>query len=186
MPSENQIQRYTNKSNARRALTKIGQPARDAHESLLREDHVGIYFVTADAEKVVRDAKKQAAPAAPRVTTVQPVNPVVVQGALEAIQEADVGKPPVFDPALAAAKVLKAKSEKAPRPAPVLVNGVRRPMKGKCADVWTELDKLNETAVPTIVEVKALNESKGWNINNTTIEFYAWRKFNGLNVKKGA
>lgn len=64
-------------------------------------------------------------------------------------------------------------------------NGVRRPIKGKCADVWNALDNMLPNGVPTIGNVRDLAKSNGWNINNATIEFYAWRKFHGLNNKGG-
>ncbi|AHN84553.1 hypothetical protein 9g_00037 [Enterobacteria phage 9g] len=64
-------------------------------------------------------------------------------------------------------------------------NGVRRPVKGKCADVWNALDNMLPNNVPTIGNVRDLAKVNGWNINNATIEFYAWRKFNGLNNKGG-
>ncbi|QXV77189.1 hypothetical protein bas19_0076 [Escherichia phage ChristophMerian] len=64
-------------------------------------------------------------------------------------------------------------------------NGVRRPIKGKCADVWNALDNMLPNSVPTIGNVRDLAKANGWNINNATIEFYAWRKFNGLNNKGG-
>lgn len=57
-------------------------------------------------------------------------------------------------------------------------NGVRKPIRGKCADVWAALTEVNEAGTaPTIADVRALAEKHGWNINNATIEFYAWRKF---------
>lgn len=62
-------------------------------------------------------------------------------------------------------------------------NNVRRPLKGKCADVWAALDEINITRRPTIVDVRALVNEKQWNQNNATIEFYAWRKYNGYNTK---
>lgn len=64
-------------------------------------------------------------------------------------------------------------------------NGVRRPIKGKCADVWNALDNMLPNGVPTIGNVRDLAKANGWNINNATIEFYAWRKFIGLNNKGG-
>lgn len=64
-------------------------------------------------------------------------------------------------------------------------NGVRRPIKGKCADVWNALDNMLPDGVPTIGNVRDIAKANSWNINNATIEFYAWRKFNGLNNKGG-
>lgn len=62
-------------------------------------------------------------------------------------------------------------------------NGVRRPIKGKCADVWAALDEMqatHPTAAINIADVRALAVDKGWNLNNATIEFYGWRKFNAV------
>lgn len=64
-------------------------------------------------------------------------------------------------------------------------NGVRRPIKGKCADVWNALDNMLPNGVPTIGNVRDLAKANDWNVNNATIEFYAWRKFHGLNNKEG-
>lgn len=72
-----------------------------------------------------------------------------------------------------APKASKARSE--------VRNGVRKPIKGKCAEIWatlTAVQEISETNTPlTISEVKALAATHGWNLNNATIEFYGWRKF---------
>lgn len=57
-------------------------------------------------------------------------------------------------------------------------NGVKRPSVGTvCGTVWAEFD-----ANPTIAakELPALADKHGWNKNNVSCEFYAWRKFNGI------
>jgi len=62
-------------------------------------------------------------------------------------------------------------------------NGVKRPSAGGlCRAVWDALDDLREKtgATPTAVDVKALAEANNWNRNNAMIEFYQWRKFNGI------
>ncbi|PLP98743.1 hypothetical protein [Cupriavidus pauculus] len=54
-------------------------------------------------------------------------------------------------------------------------NGVKRPRAGGlCAQVWDWLDA-HPTA--TVKEVKAAAPAQGWNENNVSCEFYAWRKF---------
>ncbi len=63
-------------------------------------------------------------------------------------------------------------------------NGVRKPIKGKCAEVWamlTAMQELHPHAAINIADVRALAETQGWNLNNATIEFYGWRKFHGYN-----
>ena len=63
-------------------------------------------------------------------------------------------------------------------------NGVRKPIKGKCAEIWSTLDDLLANELPTIKHVRDLAQANNWNLNNATIEFYGWRKFHGLNNKK--
>lgn len=61
-------------------------------------------------------------------------------------------------------------------------NGVKRPsVGGMCRAVWDALDGLVAAGTaPTAKDVKALSETHGWNANNASIEFYQWRKFNGI------
>lgn len=57
-------------------------------------------------------------------------------------------------------------------------NGVKRPgAGGKCAAVWEYLD-MNASA--TAKDMREFANSVGWNMNNTLIEYYQWRKFHGL------
>jgi hypothetical protein len=47
--------------------------------------------------------------------------------------------------------------------------------------VWDYLDDVIAAGdTPTIKQVKATAEEYGWNVNNASIEFYQWRKFNGI------
>lgn len=65
-------------------------------------------------------------------------------------------------------------------------NGIKRPsIGGKCRAIWDALDAHAETTGddPTAKDVKALAADHGWNPNNASIEFYQWRKFNGVNSK---
>lgn len=65
-------------------------------------------------------------------------------------------------------------------------NGVKRPSAGgKCRAIWDTLDAYvadpdNEGQQPTSKIVKAIAEEEGWNPTNAMIEFYNWRKFNGV------
>jgi hypothetical protein len=59
-------------------------------------------------------------------------------------------------------------------------NGVKRPSEGTvCRAIWDELDK---HAGIDSKGVRALAIKNEWNLNNASIEFYQWRKFN--KVKK--
>lgn len=60
-------------------------------------------------------------------------------------------------------------------------NGVRRPIKGKCAEVWSTLDDIKKQGSEIDIRVvREVADQKGWNLNNATIEFYGWRKFHAV------
>ena len=62
-------------------------------------------------------------------------------------------------------------------------NGVKRPSAGGlCRAVWDACWAHQEITgtPPTAKEVKAIAETNGWNTNNASIEYYQWRKFNGI------
>jgi len=62
-------------------------------------------------------------------------------------------------------------------------NGIKRPSAGgRCRAVWDALDAYRaETGeLPTAKVVASLAADEGWNPNNASIEFYQWRKFNGI------
>jgi hypothetical protein len=63
-------------------------------------------------------------------------------------------------------------------------NGIKRPsVGGLCRQVWDAMDALREAqegVVPTSQQARALAAERGWNLNNAMIEFYQWRKYNGI------
>lgn len=62
-------------------------------------------------------------------------------------------------------------------------NGITQPsIGGKCRAVWDALSAYQaETGeLPTAKVVGDLAADEGWNPNNASIEFYQWRKFNGI------
>jgi hypothetical protein len=62
-------------------------------------------------------------------------------------------------------------------------NGVKRPSKGGvCREVWDYLDTFRDTGprMPTAKDVREEAPRYKWNSNNAMIEFYQWRKFNGI------
>lgn len=68
-------------------------------------------------------------------------------------------------------------------------NGVKRPSAGGlCRAVWDACWAHQEATglPPTAKEVKALAEVNGWNPNNASIEYYQWRKFNGISGRIAA
>jgi hypothetical protein len=66
-------------------------------------------------------------------------------------------------------------------------NGVKRPsVGGKCRVIWDFLDAVYQggKVMPTSAMVKEAAENNGWNPNNASIEFYQWRKFNGISGRQ--
>lgn len=54
---------------------------------------------------------------------------------------------------------------------------------GACHAVWESMDEVRAAqngAIPHIRQLKALATKNGWNMNNAIIEYYRWRKFNGI------
>jgi hypothetical protein len=67
-------------------------------------------------------------------------------------------------------------------------NGVKRPSAGGlCRQVWDFCDSQHSAdAVPSVKDVKLEAEARGWNPNNASIEYYAWRKFMGIRGRQPA
>jgi hypothetical protein len=59
-------------------------------------------------------------------------------------------------------------------------NGIKRPsVGGTCRAAWDAFDHIGiKTA--TAQSARELAEAHGWNKNNTSIEFYQWRRFHGV------
>lgn len=78
----------------------------------------------------------------------------------------------------------KTATEKKVKAPAEIKNGVRKPTAGTtCRHVWDELEALSnhETKTyPDSKQVKELAAKHKWNSNNASIEFYQWRKFNGI------
>jgi len=73
------------------------------------------------------------------------------------------------------------KAESKPRAGTIVKNGARQPGEGtKCRAVWDSMDDFATKFVPTAQTARKMAEAEGWNVNNTVIEFYQWRKFHGL------
>lgn len=151
---------FTNMSNARRALKKVLDVDTATANSFIHqephEDGGRYWFSESAVNKAASDLVEADKATVVEVTT----------------QQAPTASVSVSAP-------VKSKTRSETR------NGVRRPIKGKCADVWNALDNMLPNSVPTIGNVRDLAKANSWNINNATIEFYAWRKFHGLNNKGG-
>ena len=79
-----------------------------------------------------------------------------------------------------------------PRASTVIQHGIRQPGKGgKCRAVWDAMDDLVKNRKVgkndlygakdiAVADARILAGKNDWNVNNTVIEFYQWRKFNGV------
>lgn len=63
-------------------------------------------------------------------------------------------------------------------------NGIKRPSAGGlCRAVWDAMDaqrEANTGETPSTQQVRDLALMHNWNVNNAMIEYYQWRKFNGI------
>jgi hypothetical protein len=67
------------------------------------------------------------------------------------------------------------------RPTAEAQNGVRRPLRGVCADTWRACDELlAKGTTPDAATMRQIADKYGWNRNNVSIELSRWRKFHGI------
>lgn len=94
----------------------------------------------------------------------------------DAANAAEVSKETPVAPAVPATTGLKIEKNREER------NGVKRPsIGGMCRAVWDLLDSVVAAgSQPSAKDVKQAAVTHGWNPNNASIEFYQWRKFNGI------
>lgn len=62
-------------------------------------------------------------------------------------------------------------------------NGIKRPsIGGKCRAIWDALDAYRDEVgeLPTARVTRDLAADEGWDPTTTSIQFYQWRKFNGI------
>lgn len=90
------------------------------------------------------------------------------------------------NPKPAATRTASTKGQKIEKDRPTQ-NGVQMPSAGTlCRAVWDMLtsmmahDETSLASVPTAQDIKAVGEKMGWNANNVSIEYYRWRKHNGI------
>ena len=152
---------FSNQSNARRALKKIFNCSTEVANSLISvepfEDGGRYWF---SEEGVTRAANWFSEASANRAD-----NSSVAVDKLTTVEVPAAAT-------VSAPQKSKSRSE--------VRNGVRKPIKGKCAEIWSTLDDLLANELPTIKHVRDLAQANNWNLNNATIEFYGWRKFHGL------
>ena len=190
---------YSAKSKAKRALVSIGPWAEANADTLLEQQDGKWGFVPEDVQAKMAHAiaavEGIAFPAEPDFTEV-----LQAQQADDEVEE----ETPSLAPA-AALGLFGNMASQITNSAPVAItkpqrqrtasagytiekdrpeqNGLKRPSAGgMCRAVWDALDALRAStgAVPTVAQAKAMAPANSWNVNNVTIEFYNWRKFNGI------
>ena len=150
-----QAKTYTKRENARRAGVAAGVPA-ELVEITVHKNGDEVRFGWKAKQPPASAAQGAANTPAATATESEPVAPAV------AVQGVTTSKP---------------KKAAAPKVERVEQNGIKRPGPGKCLEVWEWLDA-NPTA--TVKQVREVAPSKGWNESNCQIEFYQWRRFNGI------
>lgn len=149
---------FSNLSNARRALKKVLDVDTATANSFIHQEAL---------EEGGRFWYSESAVAGAAEALVKADNETVIEVTTPAHPVASVAAPAPVAPTAAASK---SRSE--------IRNGVRKPIKGKCAEVWAQLDMYyGLEGMPTIATVREMCGQFEWNLNNATIEFYAWRKF---------
>lgn len=116
----------------------------------------------------------------PEVETEAPV-----PGVLSALLQNLAGAPVPEAPAVPApeAPAHKGLVIEANRP---MQNGIKCPSAGSaCRAVW-DFCWSAAPAIPTVAQVKAHAVKMGWNVNNASIEYYCWRKYNGISGRVSA
>lgn len=83
--------------------------------------------------------------------------------------------------AVVAATAAVAANVKASRVRRITQNGINKPIRGLCADVWAYCAAQHAAgAAVTVASVLEHGKTVNWNVNNAKIEFYQWRKFHGI------
>lgn len=193
------VKTFSTKSNAKRAAAKVGI----TEDKLVQVDGkwgfevveaIEVIEVTTPAAKPrsagtafdILDKKKPAAKQVEEVQTnaEEEVNAEVASlGAnpFGGMTQALVSKPAQVQPESSNRESKRTCAVEKDRPEQ---NGIKRPSSGGlCRAVWDKCDEMREAnggVIPTSKEVKAAAEQAGWNFNNAMIEFYQWRKFNGI------
>lgn len=161
---------YSSRSNARRAAGKAGITKFDVVE-------IEGGFAYQFEQEMPRDGEGR--PVQLAIVTEQVVEKETEQQTKPATNNALAG---LVAQATIADTESKTKPAGKPKNDQPMQNGVKRPKDGgKCAAVWNELDKIAAQRNPTMADVKKLAADNNWNATNASCEFYAWRKFNGIN-----
>jgi len=182
---------YNSKSNAVRAFrTQFAAIAEKLTNDQIRADYLdeddgGWVLIDPAAVQAHDDAEQARADAEHEARQAAKAKEEAAKAKSDAEYEASAGRAAKAAPAPAPAKPaakpaarkgVKVEANREER------NGVKRPSAGGvCRAVWDECDARQAAGTPpTVKGLKELAPSRGWNPNNAAIEFYQWRKFNGI------
>ncbi len=60
---------------------------------------------------------------------------------------------------------------------------------GKCSAIWAMLNDIRKNhpgAIPSLGDVKKIASQRGWNETTTRVQYYRWRKNNGISGRVAA
>jgi hypothetical protein len=183
---------------ARRALTKLGikEPMTMVHFNVIQTDDRWSWTPINDGGPAPFSESKQrlaqaaavAIKAAEKPATVQPPAPTTQEAAQGAC---NVEQPSLNVPSASRSKRMSETQETTAgnikhRAGSDVRNGVRRPSdpQGACGIIWATLDQfIAEGKEANLKNLREVGEPLGWKPGNITSEFYAWRRFNGINAE---
>jgi hypothetical protein len=131
---------------------------------------------SSNSKRSNRNTRKPATTAAPATEATQAAPVVAEAPAAPVAPEQPAAALPVTSKPVQVAVGLKIEKDRPEQ------NGVKRPSAGgRCRAVWDACDEMVAAGdTPTASDIRAIAEANGWNANNASIEFYQWRKFNGI------
>lgn len=169
---------YTNKSNAARAAKKANNGTLDG---LVLKGTEGAWYYEAEAKPAAKPAPAPVAnlSASMGTPTAGKAKPAPKARSVELNRVKTFSACPSDVAARMAPTGPKYRIEKDR----ATQNGITRPSAGtKCGDVWDFLDKAakGNPATLTLASLKTVASDQGFNVTNAVIEFYRWRRFNGI------
>lgn len=176
---------YSEKSKAKRALKQVYNIEADATEAFLQQvDGKWGFYLSEDGAPVASANQEETQDASEETSA----DEQKASNAFGAFAMGQLGGAAVPQPSQSTTSTVRSsdtstgRTIEKDRPEQ---NGVKRPsIGGLCRAVWDACDAMRtEHGTVTAKMVKAHAETQGWNTNNASIEFYQWRKFNGITSK---
>lgn len=162
----------------RPVLLKITRDEVAQHSVIAHEDRPDVGSDDSVENTQPAPSPESEQPAAPADDAAAPA-PVVFGALANTLQSAPAAPAPVASAPRAQSRSTYTIEKNRPEQ-----NGIKRPSAGGlCRAVWDACDELREKlagAIPGSADIRKLSDDRGWNRNNTMIEFYQWRKYNGV------